>query len=113
MSLRAGRLRHRVNIERRVNSQDSVTGEVTVNWQLLHEKVAANIEPLSVREFIAAGSIQSQVTARITIRYRAGLTADMRIVHNGNIYNPEGWLPDLDSGLEFLTAPVSLGVNEG
>lgn len=58
-------------------------------------------------------STQSQVTARITIRARAGLTASMRIIHNGRFYNPEGWFADPDSGLEYLTAPCREGTNEG
>ena len=35
------------------------------------------------------------------------------ILHKDKIYNPAGWLPDQDSGLEYLTAPVSQGLNEG
>jgi SPP1 family predicted phage head-tail adaptor len=113
MSINAGKLRHRIAIEQPIRTQDPETGEVLIEWDVLHASVAAAIEPLSAREFIASRSMQSQITARITIRYRAGLTADMRIIHKGKIYNPEGWLPDLNSGLEYLTAPVSEGVNEG
>jgi SPP1 family predicted phage head-tail adaptor len=77
------------------------------------DSVPAAIEPLSAREFIAAQAVQSAVTARITLRYRAGLDASMRIVHNGTIYNIAGVLADPDSGLEYVTIPVSTGVNNG
>jgi SPP1 family predicted phage head-tail adaptor len=106
-------LRHRIVIERLVSRQDPDTGELVAGWSVVWSDVPAQISPLSVREFIASQAVQSGVTARITIRYRQGLTADMRIVHNGKIYNPQGWFADLDSGLSYLTAPCTEGVNRG
>lgn len=106
-------LRHRVDIDRRVNRQDPVTGDAIASWQLTWSNVPAKIAPVSVREFISSQAEQSGITARITIRYRAGLTADMRIRHGGKIYNPQGWLADPDSGQSYVTAPCSEGLNEG
>lgn len=113
MSLPAGRLRHRVDIQGRQDVQDPVTGEMVPAWVSVWTAVPAAIEPLSAREFIAAQAVQSQVVARITLRYREGLDASMRIVHKGAIYNIAGLLPDKDSGLEYFTIPVSQGVNQG
>lgn len=113
MALDPGKLRHRITIQKPVSSQDAETGQVTTNWVAVAADIAAAIEPVSVREFVAAQAMQSQVTARIVIRYRAGLTAQMRILHGSRVYNPQGWLSDPDSGLEFLTAPCSEGVNQG
>jgi len=86
---------------------------VTTSWLQVAANVPAQIVPLSVREFIASQSVQSGITTRIVIRYRAGLDAAMRILHNGRIYNPQGWLADADSGIQYLTAPCSEGLNEG
>jgi SPP1 family predicted phage head-tail adaptor len=115
MSLSAGRLRHRITIEKQIpGSRDPETGLASATrWSAVVEDLAAEVVPVSVREFIAAQSMQSQIVARITIRYRDGLDATMRIKHRGKIYNPQGWLPDPDSGLEYLTAPCSQGVNAG
>lgn len=113
MSLKAGRLRHRVDIQSKSNVQDPVTGEITTTWVNTWTAVPASIEPLSAREFIAAQAVQSMVTARITLRYRAGLDASMRIVHKGTIYNPAGFLADPDSGIEYVTIPCSTGTNSG
>lgn len=107
------KLRHRVNIERKATRQDQNTGETVESWTVVYPNVSAEIAPLSVREFIASQSVQSNISARITIRYHADLDASMRIVHNGKIYNPQGWLADPDSGLEYMTAPCSEGVNVG
>src|SRR3546814_17720801 len=77
-----------------------------------------SIEPLSVREFIAAQKEDSQLSARIVMRNRPALNASMRMIgecrcHLDRVFNPAGFLADPDSGLEYLTVPVTEGVNEG
>ena len=49
----------------------------------------------------------------MVIRYRTGILPTMRILFRGKAYNIAGALPDKDSGLEYLTIPVSEGVNAG
>lgn len=112
MSLLAGRLRHRVTIQETVEVQDSDTGDLRTDWADFKE-VWASIAPLSAKEFIATAAIQSSVTTRITIRRLNGVTAKMRAVHNGKVYNIQGVLPDIESGLEYLTLPCSEGANNG
>jgi len=112
MSISAGRLRHRIDIEQKSYNQDS-SGDMIASWAALYSNVPSSIEPLSAREFLAAQNTQSQVVARVIIRYRSGLNATMRINHNGTIYNPAGFLSDKISGLEYLTIPVTAGTNEG
>jgi SPP1 family predicted phage head-tail adaptor len=117
----AGRLRHRVDIEVQSVTQDATSGGLTTTWAVEFQNVAAAIEPVSVREFNASAATQSQVTTRITIRYRPGLDATQRIVHGRScctadgekLYNPEGFLKDKDSGLEYVSIPCSEGTNEG
>jgi len=113
MALSAGKLRHRITIERKVQTRDATTGEFTNTWAPVCCGVPAAIEPLSARELIAAQTTGSEVVARITIRYRSGLDASMRIRRGTVIYNIAGILPDKESGLDYLTIPVSAGVNEG
>lgn len=113
MSLAAGRLRHRVTIEQKVTTRDPDTGAPITAWQTWAANVAAEVAPLSVKEFLAAQQLQSEVSARITIRYRSGVLATMRIRFKGQIYNIAGALPDAVSGLEYLTLPVSQGTNDG
>lgn len=125
MTISAGRLRHRVRIERYdyvLDSsgdviQDPNSGEVLRDWVLVDEVWAA-IEPLSTREFIQSQALQSSVTARIVIRHRDDVDAACRLVHvrlnrPDVIYNPAGMLADPDSGLEYITMPCSQGVNDG
>jgi len=115
--LSAGDLRHRVTIQQRGTAvQNPQTGETVRPWVDVAQVWAA-IAPVSVREYVASQAMQSAITTRITIRYRDGLDASMRITHVKNgvtlVYNPQGFLPDVDSGLEYLAAPCSLGVNDG
>lgn len=111
MTLEAGTLRHRVKFQRPVYTQNTTTGAMEASWTDVADVWAA-IEPLSGREFISAQSEQSKIVARFVIRSRSDLSADMRILHNGKIYNVEGLLTDKDSGLEYITIPVSEGVRE-
>lgn len=110
--MRAGNLRHQVEIQRLVLSQDDETGEVVQTW-VRFASTWASIEPLSAREFIAASAIQSKVSARVVIRYRIGIVPTMRLLHMGRIYGIEGVLADKVSGLEYLTLLVSEGVSNG
>lgn len=112
----AGKLRHRITFQSPGMTQDPMTGEMVDGWANVPgwEKVPASIEPLSVKDFIAAKATQSQLSARIVIRYRAGVLPSMRILHREKVYNIEGPpLADPDSGLEYLTLAVSAGVNDG
>lgn len=124
MTLQAGRLRHRVQIQEYANVldsdgdviQDPNTGEVARIWSLWKEVWAA-IEPLSTREFIQSQATQSEVSARIIIRELPGINAAMRIVHtpigrSSVIYDIHGILRDKETGLEYITMPVSEGVSD-
>lgn len=106
-----GTLRHRVLIQQQVTTRDSDGIEQTA-WVDV-ATVWASVEPLSAREFIQSGQTQAAVTARITMRYREGMLPTMRLVHRGEIFNIAGLLPDKVSGLEYITIPVSAGVNDG
>lgn len=109
MTLAAGKLRHRVSIQRPVETQDLSTGAVSVTWQIYAERWAEYVAS-SVREFIAAASVQSEVKGRFTVRTDEGITADMRVIHRGKAYQILGVMPDPDSGLEYMTLAVSEGV---
>ena len=107
----AGKLRHRITVQRNQKTQDQNTGEIVDAW-VNYVSLWAAIEPVSVREFVASSMNQSEIVARMLIRARSDLTADMRILHGGKVYNPAGFLADKDSGLEYMTIPVTFGAND-
>jgi SPP1 family predicted phage head-tail adaptor len=47
----------------------------------------AAAEPLVGREYIAAVVVTAEVTARVRMRYRPGVTPAMRLVHDADTYN--------------------------
>jgi len=106
------RLRHRIDIDQRVATQDAQGGE-SFTWSPWASKVPAEIAPLSAREFLAANQVHGEAVARITIRWREGLDPTMRIRHGSDVYNIGGGLPDQGSGRRHITIVVSRGVNAG
>ncbi|MEX2990331.1 phage head closure protein [Serratia fonticola] len=116
--MRAGKLRHRVTPQRPIMVQTPETGEVVKHWVNIAETtpdnaIYAEVYPLSAKEFVATQATKNVITTRFTIRYRADITADCRLLFRGKIYNIEGVLPDPVSGLEYLTLPCSEGANDG
>jgi SPP1 family predicted phage head-tail adaptor len=112
--MRAGLLRHRVDFQQLGLVQDPGTGEMLPGWLTIWPKVPASFEPLSARDMIAAQAVQSEATARVVIRYRAGVLPTMRIIHRGEVYDIKGpALADPDSGRDYLTIVVAKGVNDG
>ncbi len=106
MSLAAGRLRHYVDLlAPGVGGRDQDTGELLGDtFGDVEVGIPAEFVALSVREFIASQAGQSQVTARVTMRYREDVTAQHRIRHRGKIFEIVGPpLPDPESGLEYIT----------
>lgn len=117
MPVEAGKLRHRLQLQRRALDSNGdplldTNGEQVEEWETF-ATVWGSIYPLSAREFVQSQEVQSEVVARITIRYRADVNSTVRIVYRGKIYNIAGVLPDPDSGREYLTLPVTEGTNNG
>lgn len=113
MSLAAGKLRHKVDIQRKVQVQDPFTGAVTHTWETLWSSIPAAVEELTAREFFAAQAVQSKVTAKIMIRYRSTVDSNMRVLHRGRVYTIEGITRDKDSMQEAMFLMCSEGPKKG
>lgn len=94
--MNAGNLRHRVVIERAVESR-AADAELTAVYRQVFETWAA-IAPVTGRESLAGQQVQALVDTRITIRYRADSQVDetcrVREVTKGAIYDIVTVLPD-------------------
>lgn len=84
--MNAGPLNQRVTIERFTTTTDPDYGTVIETWTTLAEVWAA-VEPLNGREYFTATMALSEVTTRIRLRYRPGLTVLDRIAHAGVRHN--------------------------
>ena len=72
----------RVTLQEPVETRDAA-GEILITWHTVAQ-VWADIRDLSGREISLAKSVQSESVRRITIRWRAGVTARMRIQYEGD-----------------------------
>ncbi len=81
MGLGSGAFDQRVAIESRTNTPNAY-GEAVPAWATQAE-TWARVEPLRGKEFLAAEQTQGAVDYRVTIRYRTGITANMRVVWRG------------------------------
>ena len=77
MSLRAGRLRHRVTIETPVRASDGAGG-ARQEWAPVGDAWAA-VEPVAARTLDEAGGERMATTHRVIIRHRPGVTIAQRI----------------------------------
>ena len=82
--MRAGQLDQRVTVERLEEGVDEL-GQPVSTWIAL-VTVWAAVEPLTGREYIAAAAAVSEVTTRIRLRYRPGITPADRVNHEGKLY---------------------------
>lgn len=90
----AGRLRHRVTVQRKVETRDAVTGAVSHTWDtlVLPGDLALSDIPAECltgpgRELQAADAKQAATALRVTLRYFPGLTEQMRVVWEGRAYD--------------------------
>jgi len=75
-----GRLNKRVVLQAPVTEQDDAGEEVITSWSEV-ARIWAAVEPLQGRELFAAQAVNSEITHRVRIRYRAGVNARMRVLY--------------------------------
>ena len=91
--LKAGTLRDRIRIQRRLPGGG--LGQPSTTWEdALPGPIWANIRFASGSESIRSGQIASKAQASIRIRKRSGITAEMRALCDGVEYNIKAVLPD-------------------
>lgn len=86
--MRAGKLRHRVVLQQRTAASPTnhPSGEKDAAWTT-YLTVWASVEPLAGRELFAAQQVNSEVSVRIRMRYRDGITHKLRASFDGRIYD--------------------------
>lgn len=109
--LAAGDLRERVTLQQRAETLDSI-GENTAGWVDL-VTVWANAEPLSGREYFAAGQQQQVVDVRFRIRYRSDVTGLMRVVWRGEPHDILGPPINVGGRREYLELMAMKGSRDG
>ncbi len=78
--MEAGELNKRIILQRESWTLDTYNSKVAT-WTNV-ATVWAKVKPLQGRELFQAAQVQEEVTHSVTIRYRAGVTADQRISYD-------------------------------
>lgn len=97
--MQAGRMRHRVRIQRAVEARNGLN-EVITTWSSL-ATVWASVEPLRGREFFDAEQVQSEVSHRVVMRAYPGLTARDRLLYDGRLLQIIAVIDVRERGKEF------------
>lgn len=97
--MEAGRLQHRVEIQKAIEIPDSF-GEPLPTWVTQATRWAA-VEPLSGRELFLAQQVQADVTHRVGLRFTPDVTPKMRVLFGERVLNIESVLDSTESGFEL------------
>lgn len=100
-------MNRRVRIERPALDKKPSGQVVPAGWELVAE-VWANIRVSNGKEQIESGIETASTTASFRIRWREGLTTEMRLVHAGVVYHITAVLPDL-AGREHVDLVATSG----
>lgn len=86
--MEAGKLRHRIALQAVTVTKDS-GGILLETWATVigSSSVPASLEPLKGREYYQAAAVAAENTIPVTIRYRPGVTAAMRVLFGVRILN--------------------------
>lgn len=75
-----GKLNHRITFQiQNLDSEEEEWNDIVTKW--------ASINPISGREYYQAETINSDLTHKVRLRYRKGITPDMRILYKDRIFN--------------------------
>lgn len=85
VSIDPGELRHQIKLQSLTQTSNRL-GE-TDETPVLVSHVWAKIEPLTGRELFDSQQFGSDVSHKVTIRYRAGVNAAMQILYGVRIFN--------------------------
>jgi SPP1 family predicted phage head-tail adaptor len=84
--MRAGPLRHRVEIRIKDETIRDRIGGQSVRWRTL-ARVMAQITPISGGEQLRSAQVDSKTTHRIWMRYRDGITSKHQILYGNRQFN--------------------------
>jgi head-tail adaptor len=115
----AQRLRHRVAFQKQIPTQDPNTGDVITAWQnaWLDSETELDDVPAEVltgpgREWVGAGTVNAETSARINLRWFPGLLSSWRVLWDGRIYNIQSIETDATGRQEWRLRCVD-GPSEG
>jgi len=77
--------RHKIDFLQQVKGRDEY-GEPVDEWQIFKAGIWASKDPLLGNEYFNALTANTKVEVKFNMRYIEGITSEMRIKHNNEIY---------------------------
>lgn len=103
-------LSRRITIQSRASALDSF-GQQILTWTDVLS-CWASLESQSSKELIAAQAVNAELTDMVTIRYRTGITAAMRVLYQSRVLNIQSVI-NPDTAHVALQLMCSEGLNQG
>lgn len=95
-----GKLDKRVTFLRLVTKTDDM-GQERAGWAV-YKSAWATVKPYKSSEHNFMGKLKPSVTHRFYVRYRTDITADMRILYHGRVFEVAGPPLDMEEGHRLL-----------
>ncbi len=113
--MRAGTLRREISVQQRATQKDSF-GQQLISWVEI-KKVYAAIEPMTGSERVAAMSLSTDISHRVTVRFDAifddpRIAATYRLVYGTRVFNVQAPL-NVDEENRTIELLCSEGMNYG
>jgi SPP1 family predicted phage head-tail adaptor len=111
--LYAGKLNQRIALQVPAIGKDA-SGGITKAWSDTATNVPAAVRHMSgtERQATSVGGQVAEARTEFTLRYRPGVTAQMRVLYRGAVYNVRH-VNDFMARREFLILTCDTGVNDG
>lgn len=108
--MNSGKLKHRIEVQESINTRDEFGAISSQTWETFC-LMWASIEPLSGREYFTAVQMQSEISHKITMRYKSGIKPHYRILWNGRIFDIQSILNKEERNIEliFYCSEVNIG----
>jgi len=97
----SGKLRHRGEIQNPIDVRDEF-GAISYQEWVSFAYCWMKIEPLSGREYFAAAQTQSEISHKITMRYKSGIKPHYRILWNARIFDIQSIINTREENIELI-----------
>lgn len=105
--MRAGQLRHRVQLQSKAKTPDGAGGNA-VAWNT-YATVWGNVVPKNVSEGMEEQRVRAKTQYTLTLRYMTGITAEHRVLYDGRAMQIRG-IQNKDERKRELTLDLEDGV---
>lgn len=110
--MRSGPLRHLITLQQPSGAVDELNQPIPDDWADVAVDVFADIRYLSGLETVKSDAPVGVSRCSIRIRWRAGVTVGMRLLHDGTVFDVKSVLPD-QTGRRWLDMVAETGQNQG